>query len=40
MRCVQHYQFDEYFWFDETRGVDPLSKQTIKGLPDTFTFGL
>ncbi|MDH5470735.1 MAG: erythromycin esterase family protein, partial [Gammaproteobacteria bacterium] len=33
-------QFDEYIWFDETRAVEPLGKQTIKGIPDTFPFGL
>ena len=33
-------QFDEYIWFDETRAVDPLSKETTKGIPDTFPFGL
>lgn len=33
-------QFDEYIWFDETRAVDPLSKKTMKGMPDTFPFGL
>lgn len=33
-------QFDEYIWFDETRAVDPLSRETRKGMPDTFPFGL
>jgi protein-L-isoaspartate(D-aspartate) O-methyltransferase len=33
-------QFDEYIWFDETRAVDPLTKVTMKGMPDTFPFGL
>jgi protein-L-isoaspartate(D-aspartate) O-methyltransferase len=33
-------QFDEYIWFDETRAVEPLLKETGKGLPDTFPFGL
>jgi len=33
-------QFDEYIWFDETRAVEPLTKETIKGTPDTFPFGL
>jgi protein-L-isoaspartate(D-aspartate) O-methyltransferase len=33
-------QFDEYIWFDETRAVEPLTKETIKGMPDTFPFGL
>ncbi len=33
-------QFDEYIWFDETRAVDPLTKETMKGMPDTFPFGL
>lgn len=33
-------QFDEYIWFDETRAVEPLSRETIKDMPDTFPFGL
>ncbi len=33
-------QFDEYIWFDETRAVDRLTKKTMKGMPDTFPFGL
>ncbi len=33
-------QFDEYIWFDETRTVEPLTRETIKGMPDTFPFGL
>ena len=33
-------QFDEYIWFNETRAVDPLTKETTKGIPDTFPFGL
>ena len=33
-------QFDEYIWFDETRAVKPLSRETVKNVPDTFPFGL
>ncbi|WP_407349935.1 erythromycin esterase family protein [Congregibacter variabilis] len=33
-------QFDEYIWLDETHAVEPLSKQTTGGMPDTFPFGL
>ncbi len=33
-------QFDEYIWFDESRAVEPLSKETDKGVADTFPFGL
>ncbi len=33
-------QFDEYIWFDETRAVDPLTKETMQGMPDTYPFGL
>jgi erythromycin esterase-like protein len=33
-------QFDEYIWFDETRAVKPLSRETVKDVPDTFPFGL
>ena len=34
------HQFDEYIWFDETRAVEALKKETTKGMPDTFPFGL
>ncbi len=38
--CLPH-QFDEYIWMDETRAVEPLSKETLGGeIPDTFPFGL
>ncbi len=33
-------QFDEYIWFDESRAVEPLTKETTKGVPDTYPFGL
>jgi protein-L-isoaspartate(D-aspartate) O-methyltransferase len=33
-------QFDEYIWLDETRAVEPLTRLTTKGMPDTFPFGL
>lgn len=33
-------QFDEYIWFDETQAVEALERGTIKGMPDTFPFGL
>jgi protein-L-isoaspartate(D-aspartate) O-methyltransferase len=33
-------QFDEYIWFDETHAVEPLTKETTKGVPDTYPFGL
>jgi protein-L-isoaspartate(D-aspartate) O-methyltransferase len=34
------HQFDEYIWFDETRAVESLTRETIKNIPDTFPFGL
>jgi protein-L-isoaspartate(D-aspartate) O-methyltransferase len=34
------HQFDEYIWFDETRAVEALTRETIKNIPDTFPFGL
>jgi len=34
------HQFDEYIWFDETRAVEPLTRESIKNVPDTFPFGL
>jgi len=33
-------QFDEYIWFDETSAVEPLTRESISGLPDTFPFGV
>ena len=33
-------QFDEYVWFDETNAVTPLHTAELKGLPDTYPFGL
>jgi erythromycin esterase-like protein len=33
-------QFDEYIWFDETTAVNPIRTDEIKGVPDTYPFGL
>jgi len=33
-------QFDEYIWFDNTRAVTPLETAEVKGLPDTYPFGV
>jgi protein-L-isoaspartate(D-aspartate) O-methyltransferase len=33
-------QFDEYIWFDETQAVAPLKTHELKGLPDTYPFGV
>jgi protein-L-isoaspartate(D-aspartate) O-methyltransferase len=33
-------QFDEYVWFDDTHAVTPLDTEEIKGLPDTYPFGV
>ncbi|WP_291856450.1 protein-L-isoaspartate(D-aspartate) O-methyltransferase [Bradyrhizobium sp.] len=33
-------QFDEYIWFDHTRAVTPLDTAEIRGLPDTYPFGV
>ena len=32
--------FGEYIWFDETRAVSPFATADIKGMPDTYPFGL
>ena len=32
------HQFDEYIWFDETQAVKPLTRETVKGVADTFPF--
>jgi len=33
-------QFDEYVWFDQTQAVAPLKTHELKGLPDTYPFGV
>lgn len=33
-------QFDEYIWFDETAAVEPLDTTEMKGMEDTYPFGL
>ena len=33
-------QFDEYIWFDTTSAVTPLDTTELKGLPDTYPFGV
>jgi protein-L-isoaspartate(D-aspartate) O-methyltransferase len=33
-------QFDEYIWFDNVRAVTPLDTAEVKGLPDTYPFGV
>lgn len=32
-------QFDAFVWFEDTRAVEPLTTQPIKGAPDTYPFG-
>jgi len=33
-------QFDEYIWFDGSRAVSPLKTHELKGLMDTYPFGV
>lgn len=33
-------QFDEFVWFDSSSAVTPLETAEIKGLPDTYPFGV
>jgi protein-L-isoaspartate(D-aspartate) O-methyltransferase len=33
-------QFDEYVWIDNTRAVTPFASVEMKGLPDTYPFGV
>ncbi len=33
-------QFDEYVWFDDSHAVTPLDTAEIRGLPDTYPFGV
>jgi protein-L-isoaspartate(D-aspartate) O-methyltransferase len=39
-RGVLPEQFDEYIWFDRTCAVTPLATAKLKGMPDTYPFGL
>jgi protein-L-isoaspartate(D-aspartate) O-methyltransferase len=39
-QAVLPEQFDEYIWFDRTHAVTPLATEKLKGLPDTYPFGL
>jgi protein-L-isoaspartate(D-aspartate) O-methyltransferase len=39
-QAVLSRQFDEYIWFDETEAITPLGTKELKGLPDTYPFGL
>ena len=39
-QAVLPKQFDEYVWFDQTMAVTPLETAELKGLPDTYPFGL
>jgi protein-L-isoaspartate(D-aspartate) O-methyltransferase len=33
-------QFDEYIWIDRTTAITPLPTGQIKGMPDTYPFGV
>ncbi|MDE2471680.1 MAG: protein-L-isoaspartate(D-aspartate) O-methyltransferase [Bradyrhizobium sp.] len=39
-RAALPRQFDEYVWFDDTRAVSPFDTAQLKGLPDTYPFGV
>ena len=39
-RASLPHQFDEYIWFDDSRAVTPLETAEVKGLPDTYPFGV
>jgi protein-L-isoaspartate(D-aspartate) O-methyltransferase len=39
-QAVLPEQFDEYIWFDRTCAVTPLATAKLKGMPDTYPFGL
>jgi protein-L-isoaspartate(D-aspartate) O-methyltransferase len=34
------HQFDEYVWIDRTSAVTPLDTRALKGMPDTYPFGI
>ncbi len=33
-------QFDEYIWFNRSEAVAPLDSERLRGMPDTYPFGL
>lgn len=39
-QAVLPRQFDEYCWFDRTSAVQPLETARMKGMPETYPFGL
>jgi protein-L-isoaspartate(D-aspartate) O-methyltransferase len=39
-QAVLPRQFDEYIWFDWTHAVKPFATTELKGMPDTYPFGL
>ncbi len=39
-QAVLPQQFDEYIWFDQSHAVTPLATAALKGMPDTYPFGL
>ncbi len=39
-QAVLPRQFDEYIWFAESKAITPLVTEELKGLPDTYPFGL
>lgn len=39
-QAVLPRQFDEYCWFDRTSAVRPLDTERMRGMPDTYPFGL
>ena len=39
-QAVLPRQFDEYCWFDRTSAVRPLNTERLKGMPETYPFGV
>jgi erythromycin esterase-like protein len=39
-QAVLPRQFDEWCWFDRTSAVRPLDTRRLKGMPETYPFGL
>ncbi len=33
-------QFDEYVWVDESTAITPLTTSELRGVPDTYPFGV
>lgn len=38
--AILPWQFDDYIWFDRTDAVEPIPSEALRGVPDTYPFGV